>query len=149
MNVNIEIKDCNNILNEFNDNFLSESFDHYLISSIEHKHFKTITLNINGNHPQNIEFIIKQYYKEKHLYLKKVDDIDNIIRLIMFILGTILIIISKHLNIILSEIFLIASWVIIWEIIYDILFNNPKRKRTKKIYKALAESTINYKNNLK
>ena len=49
---------------------------------------------------------------------------------------------SKQFTNIVSEIFLIAGWVIIWEIIYDILFSEIKRKRKAKIYKALATSNI-------
>ena len=49
---------------------------------------------------------------------------------------------SKQFTNIVSEVFLIAGWVIIWEIIYDVLFSEIKRKRKARIYKTLASATI-------
>ena len=93
-----------------------------------------------------IKNIIQNYYKDKYLYLKKFDNLDNYIRLTLFLIGILAIFISKQFSNILSEIFLIAGWVVIWELIYDILFNEIKRKRKAKIYKILANATIIFNN---
>lgn len=143
MKIDINIKNEEDALNTFNENKISESLDNYLITCLEHTPLKdNITLCITGSKNKNLGNMIKEHYQEKYFFLKKLDTYDNYIRLILFLIGIIAILISKQFNFVLSEIFLIAGWVIIWEIIYDILFNEIRRKRKAKIYKVLANSTI-------
>lgn len=143
MNIEINITNENELLNIYNKNIISETLDNYLTTSLEHRSLKeNITINITGTENENIKNIITNYYKEKYLYLKKIDTLDNYIRLVLFLIGVLSIFMSKQFTNIVSEIFLIAGWVIIWEIIYDILFSEIKRKRKAKIYKALATSNI-------
>jgi len=143
MNIEINITNENELLNIYNKNIISETLDNYLTTSLEHRSLKeNITINITGTENENIKNIITNYYKEKYLYFKKIDTLDNYIRLVLFLIGVLSIFMSKQFTNIVSEIFLIAGWVIIWEIIYDILFSEIKRKRKAKIYKALATSNI-------
>ena len=143
MNIEINITNENELLNIYNKNIISETLDNYLTTSLEHRSLKeNITINITGTENENIKNIITNYYKEKYLYFKKIDTLDNYIRLVLFLIGVLSIFMSKKFTNIVSEIFLIAGWVIIWEIIYDILFSEIKRKRKAKIYKALATSNI-------
>lgn len=60
------------------------------------------------------------------------------------LLGIILIIISEQFTSFLSELFLIAGWVVVWEMVYDILFTGIKRKRDLKIVKKLATCEISF-----
>lgn len=147
MNIEINLENELDALNIYNKNIISESLDNYLVSFLEHKPLKgTINITISGTNNNNIEVIIKNYYQEKYLYLNKIDKLDNYIRLILFIIGLIAILLSEQFTNVISEIFLISGWVIIWEIIYDVLFNEIKRKRKAKIYKYLANSKITFKN---
>lgn len=143
MKIEINITNENELLNIYNKNIISETLDNYLITSLEHRSLKeNITINITGTKNEFIKNIITNYYKEKYLYLKKIDSLDNYIRLVLFLLGVLSIFISKQFTNIVSEIFLIAGWVIIWEIIYDVLFSEIKRKRKARIYKTLAKAKI-------
>ena len=143
MNIEINITDENELLNIYNKNIISETLDNYLITSLEHRSLKeNITINITGTENENIKNIITNYYKEKYLYFKKIDTLDNYIRLVLFLIGVLSIFISKQFTNIVSEVFLIAGWVIIWEIIYDVLFSEIKRKRKARIYKTLAKAKI-------
>ena len=143
MNIEINITDENELLNIYNKNIISENLDNYLITSLEHRSLKEdITINITGTKNEFIKSIITNYYEEKYLYLKKIDKLDNYIRLTLFLIGILAIFISKQFTNIVSEVFLIAGWVIIWEIIYDVLFSEIKRKRKARIYKTLANAKI-------
>ncbi len=147
MNIEINLKNENDAINTFNENKISESLDNYLMNYLEHMPLKNkLTLTITGTNNNNLSIIIKKYYEEKYFYLHKLDIYDNYIRGILSIIGFIAILLSKKFTNILSEIFLIAGWVVIWEIIYDILFNEIRRKRKAKIYKTLANATIIIKN---
>ena len=143
MNIEINITNENELLNIYNKNIISETLDNYLTTSLEHRSLKeNITINITGTENENIKNIITNYYKEKYLYFKKIDTLDNYIRLVLFLIGVLSIFMSKQFTNIVSEIFLIAGWVIIWEIIYDVLFSEIKRKRKARIYKTLAKAKI-------
>lgn len=143
MNIEINITNENELLNIYNKNIISETLDNYLTTSLKHRSLKeNITINITGTQNENIKNIITNFYKEKYLYFKKLDTLDNYIRLILFLIGVLSIFMSKQFTNIVSEIFLIAGWVIIWEIIYDILFSEIKRKRKARIYKTLTSATI-------
>ena len=144
MNIDLHIAKENDIINTYNPHMLSESLDNYLTKSLEHRPLKDkLTITITGTKNENIKNIIQNYYKDKYLYLKKFDNLDNYIRLTLFLIGILAIFISKQFSNILSE---IAGWVVIWELIYDILFNEIKRKRKAKIYKILANATIIFNN---
>lgn len=143
MNIEINVNNERDILNTYNKNIISESLDNYLLSSLEHKPLKDkLTISIIGSTNADIKNIIKNFYQERYLYLKKIDNIDNYIRLILFIIGVVAILLSEQFSNVISEIFLISGWVVIWEIIYDVLFNEIKRKRKARIYKALANAII-------
>lgn len=143
MKIEINITNENELLNIYNKNIISETLDNYLITSLEHRSLKeNITINITGTKNENIKNIITNYYKEKYLYLKKIDTLDNYIRLVLFLIGVLSIFMSKQFTNIVSEIFLIAGWVIIWEIIYDVLFSEIKRKKKARIYKTLSNAKI-------
>lgn len=132
-----------NVLNEFNGQKISESLDNYIMNELKHKPLKNeITLILTGNEKEKIGKVIQEYYQEKYIFLKRIDNMDNYIRLVLFMIGVIAILISEQFKNLLSEIFLIAGWVVIWEVVYDVLFNELKRKRESNIYKALANCKI-------
>lgn len=144
----IRININNNILNEFNNTKISEALDNYIINEIKYKPVKNkVTLVLVGESKKDIEGIIRNYYKEKYIYSKKFDNVDNYIHGILFIIGLIAILISEQFKNVFSEIFLIAGWVVIWEVLYDILFNELKRKRISNIYRTLANCEIEYQSN--
>lgn len=142
MNIEIALKEEHDALCEFNQNKISENLNHYLVESLEHQSLKELTITITGTNNSKLEKIIHKYYQEKYYFLKKVDNIDNYIRLILFLIGIIFILISEQFSHVLSEIFLIAGWVVLWETVYDILFKAIERKRKANLYKILANSKI-------
>lgn len=153
MNIKIELKNIEQALNEFNNNMLSSSLDEYIMSNFTHLNLikKDITLNISGlktkEEQEKIQTIIHEHYSRKFKIFELTDDLDDYFKIIFGIIGSLAIIISHKFSFFLSELFLIAGWVIIWEIIYDLLFNEIKRKRKNKIYRTLASCKIIFKNN--
>lgn len=76
--------------------------------------------------------------------LNKIDKYDDYFRFLLLLLGIILIIISEIFSALLSELFLIAGWVVIWEVVYDILFTGIKRKQKLKIAQKLSTCEISF-----
>ena len=149
--VNIKLETLEDATNKFNNEVLSEELDNYVIHSCLHTlHKERIILNVNGlskkEEQEQLKKIIHHHYQNKVKQLSKIDKYDDYFRIILLLLGILLIIISEQFTALLSELFLIAGWVVVWEIVYDILFTGVKRKRDKKIYQKLATCEIEFLN---
>lgn len=150
MKIKINLDSLEQALNPFNKEELSTEFANYIESKCQHMvlSHQSITLNIIGLNNKDQEFltnVIHKTYQEKLNYLNKIDKYDDYFRFFLLIIGTIAILISERFVSFLSELFLIAGWVVIWEIVYDILFSGIKRKRNKIIFASLATTKINFK----
>ena len=102
--------------------------------------FELIEKDINNQ--KIVQNILHSHYKNKINFYKKIDKFDDYYRICLLILGIIAILLSENFVSFLSELFLIAGWVVIWEIVYDVIFNEIRRKRKENIYKKLANSDI-------
>ena len=134
MNIKIELNNINLATNIYNSEFLKEDLDKYILNNCYRKFINNkITLTIIGlKDSRNQEYIANL--------------IHNHYKTILFIIGVIAILLSKQFNYFFNELFLIAGWVTIWEIIYDLLFVEIRRKRNTKIYKALSLANIVFQN---
>ena len=149
--INIKLDSLEDATNKFNNEVLNEELANYITSSCLHSLQKErITLSIKGlpniNHQEQLSKLIHSHYQSKVKQLNKIDKYDDYFRVILLLLGILLIIISEQFTSLLSELFLIAGWVVVWEIAYDILFTSIKRKRDLKLYKKLATCEIEFFN---
>ena len=145
--INIKLKDIEDATNPFNESFLNEELDNYITNNCHHLEAKEkIILNVNNlskeEEQEKLVNLIHNHYQNKVSRLNKIDKYDDYFRLILILLGIILIIISEQFTSLLSELFLIAGWVVVWEAVYDILFTGIKRKRDLKVCKKLATCKI-------
>ena len=150
MEIDITLDSLSQALNIFNKEELNSEFMDYIENKCHYKFFnsKLISLNIKGlkkEEQQNFREIVHKTYSDKLNYLNKIDTYDDYFRFILLIIGTIAILISERFVSFLSELFLIAGWVVIWEIIYDILFSGIKRKRNKIIFASLSKAKVNFR----
>jgi len=146
--MNIEIKNLNDALNKYNSNLINPELDNYLTLEII-KNFRIINelniiSNLNKDEQELLINAIHNNYNLKFKDLKQIDKYDDYIRLILLLLGVLLISISNETSYFISEISLIAGWVFIWEMLYDILFKQIKRKRKAIIYKRLSICKVNF-----
>lgn len=147
--ITINLKSMEDAINKFNENVLNEELNNYIINSCSHLHSKEkIELNIDGisnkEEQKKLENLIHSHYQTKVKQLNKIDKYDDYFRLILLLLGIVLIIISEQFTLFLSELFLIAGWVVVWEVVYDIVFTGIKRKRDLNLYKKLNTCKINF-----
>ncbi len=149
--IKIELNNLDNATNQFNNEVLDNELDNYITNTSLHILPKeAILLNIYGiskyQEQEQLIKLIHTHYEKKVKQLKQIDKYDDYFRMILLLLGIILIIISEHLTSFLSELFLIAGWVVVWEMVYDILFTGMKRKRSLNLYKKLATCKIEFLN---
>ena len=138
--INIDINNLEELENDYNKKHINKDLEEYIMECAKLMPRKEkIRLKINGNLNQNEQNktinLIHGYYKEKIKQYHLIDKYDDYVRIFLLILGIVFIIISEHLIDVLSELFLIAGWVVVWEIIYDLIFMGFKRKKIKTTYK--------------
>ncbi len=147
--IEINLESLEEATNKFNHKILSNELDSFIENKALHTlPSESILLIINGlsntKDQEKLTKLIHTYYQTKVKQLKKIDQYDDYIRLILLLLGIVLIIISEQFASFLSELFLIAGWVVVWEVVYDILFTGIKRKRNLKTAKKLAICQLNF-----
>ena len=147
MELIVELKDMSDILNTYNNNEISLEFNEYLMRHLEFFNFKKneLSLNIkchNELDKEKIKNVIHDYYSKRLERFRKIDDLESVIKFAFFFIGILAILISELFTSFLSELFLIFAWVIVWEIAYDLLFNEIREKRKEKIYKYLSNVKI-------
>ncbi len=145
--VNLENIDV--ALNKFNNAILSEELNDYIINEAKKNIYKEnialIIYNVQDLQEQTmIKNVIHNFYKNKLVEYKKLDKYDNYFHFVLLLIGLLMIIISEQFTYFVSELFLIAGWVVIWEMIYDIFFTSIKRKRCTLILKKLANCSIDF-----
>ena len=151
MNIKIELDSVNDALSTFNKDMINQELDEFIVNSCEYKFFRSkgISIEIYGIDSEieqnKIKDILHNHYKNKVNFFNKIDKFDDYYRITLLVLGIIAILLSETFVSFLSELFLIAGWVVIWEIIYDVIFNEIKRRRKENIYKKLSISKINFK----
>lgn len=149
--IKIKLENLDSATNKYKNEVLNSELDNYIINANLHKLPKErIILYISGlpNNKEQEQLIklIHIHYQNKVKQLNKIDKNDDYIRIILLLLEILLIIISEQFTVLLSELFLIARWVVVWEIVYDILFTGVRRKRDLKLYKKLATCEIEFLN---
>ena len=155
ININVTVNDYEDIYNKFNNNILSDDLSKYIYDECKGKSIKNnIKINImskikfDRKQKEKIVDMIRSNYgidvKENLLYLKYA----NVIGVILFIIGLLLILIYNVLinyNLIwLSEIILIIGWLMIWEAVYNYVFFETKKRMKIKRLKKLTNCKINF-----
>lgn len=146
--INIELENFNKFFNEFNKEEINDELSKYIEKQTKFIKSEKIIINIKGKYTGNqkkklTNLIHKHYEKLDDVYIK-VDKFDDLYRIMLIFMGAILVVISKFIEFFISEIILITGWVVVWESVYDFIFNRVKRKYKKKIYYSLANSQIKF-----
>ena len=139
------------IYEEFNPYLLSSSLDEYILKEISicpisseiilqvHDIDKTIDQEMFIN-------TIHEYYDNYVQYYKRMDFLEDVKRFVMLFLGIIFIVLSYNFRSIIAEIFSIAGWVALWEMFYDLLFEELERRNHIKRFTMLANAKIEFLN---
>lgn len=150
--ITIYVNNIEKIVSPFSSNVITEELHNYIkhqclkISLTEPLTFVVIG-NIDNEKQEKIKESIHNYYQSYIEQYEKIDKYDEWIRLLLLFLGIVFIIISQNFNFVISELFLVAGWVVIWELVYDILFEKKKRKREYLRYKQIFSSRIEFLKN--
>lgn len=147
--INVNINKLEELENNYNKKYINKDLDEYIMEcakqfSRKEKIFININGNLNKSEKNSAINLIHEYYQEKFKEYHLIDKYDDYVRIFLLFLGIVFILISEQLINILSELFLIAGWVVVWEIIYDLLFTGFKRKKIKNTYLKLSTCEISF-----
>ncbi len=148
----INLDDKDDFFSKYNNTKLSPSLADYIVGETIGKPFKSsFELVIKHSFELSIEemsmlkkILINSFYsdiKDFNLNLNS----ERLKQFILFLIGIAFIALNyfaRLYNIVLSEVISIASWVFIWEVIYDICFVNSEQKNKYKRLKQLAKSDV-------
>lgn len=148
--IHMKLESVEEAMHPLNDAILSEIVASYLEKESRFVTTSQITLVIHGlsskKEKQQLEELLRNYYQEKMEEIKTIDRFDDLKRIILFLIGVLLILLSSMLTSVLSEVILVAGWVAIWETVYDLFFLETKRKREYFLAKRLATASICFSN---
>ena len=151
----INLNKNDDVNSKFNDQILSPELGNYIYD--QYTGFKEngiINLVISSDEKMDDEFknkltsMIIDYFKSNINELNKIHNKLYIKSMIMSIIGIIFIIITNFLNLyndhIISEIFMIAGWVLLWEVVDNIVFKESKWHSRYNGYKKLLKCNIEF-----
>lgn len=145
----IYLNNIEEAVNKFNPEIISDELTEYILKRCTFISLKSnidITiLGVDQTNQLNLKNIIHNHFKQMVNKLKKVEQYDDSKRLLLLILGVVLIGVSEVFDFIVSELFLVAGWVVIWELVYNIFFERIKRNRDYYRYLQLSKSNIKFK----
>ena len=155
LNIEVDIRNKNDFVSEYNDNTLSPALKKYLLNEIAGYDINSkINLNIyckfeltDEEKDKYKKIIIKEFKESKDELLLEIAG-SNIKKVILFTIGMLFIVVAYFLNHIFGEIlvvFTIFGWVALWEVAYAIFFTDASRRRNIKKYNQIINSKIKFK----
>ena len=156
LNIEVDIRNKNDFVSEYNDNTLSPALKKYLLNEIAGYDINSkINLNIyckfeltDEEKDKYKKIIIKEFKESKDELLLEIAG-SNIKKVILFTIGMFFIVAAYFLNHIfgeiLVEVFTVFGWVALWEVAYAIFFTDASRRRNIKKYNQIINSKIKFK----
>lgn len=144
--IEIDLMEENDLLERYNRKRVSSDLINYIIESASNFTKKDVVkMVINNNikrEVQCVNIIIEGLKNEYNKKLKKYSR-NNIIQLIYFFVGIILLSFSSIIQIdVLREVILISGWVMIWEVVELEIFSDMENRKKRRILKKILNSEI-------
>lgn len=145
--IDLDLLKVDYFLEKYNDKIISQELLEYLKNQamlINNKDTIKIIIHRKCHMKDDYIEILKNNLKSEYTYYRKRLHYNNIIQIIFFICGFILLLLSHGMKKIevLEEVLLISGWVFIWEMIEMELFSDSKNIRHLRTLKKLLKSEI-------
>ncbi len=156
LNIEVDIRNKNDFVSEYNDKTLSPDLKKYLLNEIAGYDINSkINIDIyckfqitKDEEEKYKKIIIKDFKESKDELLLEIAG-SNVKKVILFTIGMLFIVAAYFLNHIfgeiLVEVFTVFGWVALWEVAYAIFFTDANRRRNIKKYNQIIKSKIKFK----
>ncbi len=102
-------------------------------------------MNLNNKEKQTYKKAIKDYYQDKYLHMQQKITKNNLISLLLLILGTLIVACAITINQeVWSEVVDILAWVLLWEAMDTFLFRNLEFRHDKNRYLKFTTMNVEF-----
>lgn len=151
----INLNNNDDACNKFNNSILSNELGNYIYEQYQgFKNEGNIKLIISSDEKMDSDFknklenMIMDYFKSNIIELKKIHNKIYIKSLLLSIISICLIFIAHFLNVhndfIISEVLMIAGWVLLWEVFDNIVFKESKWHSKYNAFRKLIKCKIDF-----
>ena len=147
--IEADILDINDFFEKYNKDLVSHDLINYILdNSRDLLDNDEVEIVLNKAIDLKLESILRNSLKTKYQEEIKEHYYNNKMQVVYFLIGVIMLIISRILNdrVLIEELFLIGGWVLIWQTVEIEFFRDTLNHKKRKILKKLINSKITEKN---
>ncbi len=141
--IDVDIMDLDDFFSKYNKELVSLELIKFILDNCKEVD-GDITIVLNKKIDKPLEDILRNSLKMEYNLMIKEHFNNNKMQVIYFLVGIIMLVISRILNdrAIPQELFLIGGWVLIWQTVEIEFFRDIDNKRKRKLLKKLINSKI-------
>lgn len=141
--IDVDIMDLDDFFSKYNKELVSRELIKFILDNAKEVD-GDITIVLNKKIDKPLEDILRNSLKTEYNLMIKEHFNNNKMQVIYFLVGIIMLVISRILNdrVLLEELFLIGGWVLIWQTVEIEFFRDIDNKRKRKLLKKLINSKI-------
>ncbi len=141
--IDVDIMDLDDFFSKYNKELVSFDLIKFILDNCKEVD-GDITIVLNKKIDKPLEDILINSLKTEYNLMLKEHFNNNKMQVIYFLVGIIMLVISRILNdrVLLEELFLIGGWVLIWQTVEIEFFRDIDNKRKRKLLKKLINSKI-------
>ena len=147
--IEADILDINDFFEKYNKDLVSRDLINYILdNSNDIDERDEVEIVLNKAIDLKLDGILRNSLKTKYQEEIKEHYYNNKMQVVYFLIGVIMLIISRILNdrALIEELFLIGGWVLIWQTVEIEFFRDTLNHKKRKILKKLINSKITEKN---
>ena len=141
--IDVDIIDLDDFFSKYNKELVSWDLIKFILDNCKEVD-EDIVIVLNKKIDKPLESILRNSLKTEYNLMVKEHFNNNKMQVIYFLIGIIMLVISRILNdrVLLEELFLIGGWVLIWQTVEIEFFRDIDNKRKRKLLKKLINSKI-------
>ena len=141
--IDVDIMDLDDFFSKYNKELVSLDLIKFILDNCKEVD-EDIVIVLNKKIDKPLEDILRNSLKTEYNLMIKEHFNNNKMQVIYFLVGIIMLVISRILNdrALLEELFLIGGWVLIWQTVEIEFFRDIDNKRKRKLLKKLINSKI-------
>ena len=141
--IDVDIIDLDDFFSKYNKELVSLDLIKFILDNAKEVD-GDIVIVLNKKIDKPLEDILRNSLKTEYNLMIKEHFNNNKMQVIYFLVGIIMLVISRILNdrVLLEELFLIGGWVLIWQTVEIEFFRDIDNKRKRKLLKKLINSKI-------
>ncbi len=142
--IEADILDMDDFFSKYNKDLVSRDLINYILDNAKEIDDEEVIIVLNKKIDKKLGDILRNSFKMEYNLMVKEHFHDNKMQVIYFLIGILMLIISRILNeeALFEELFLIGGWVLIWQTVEIEFFRDTANIKKRRILKKLINSQI-------